>query len=166
MNKLMTLGLFGGFLLLGHACTGMPEEAKHQPAPGKPVSTDTDGFQTEKPYDQTSNALPPKLVVFAEKDGTITDEGQFRSENDQTMYSVSIHAGRTLVVKQVDHVIGKTISIRIRDPLSNNVETAATGCTDHIKVSPTLAGDYQVSVSQCQNGGDWVGAYSIKFSAY
>lgn len=142
----------------------MRGDAKHAPTPE--VTEHTEGFQTEKPYGQTTNALPPKLVVLGDRDGTITDVGQFRSKNGQKMYSVSIQAGRTLVVKQVNHVIGNTISIRIRDPLSNTVDTAETGCTDHIKVSPTLAGDYQVSVSQCQNGSDWVGAYSIKFGAY
>jgi hypothetical protein len=79
--------------------------------------------------------------------------------SDSETYVIKVRSGQTLRTKQT----GKNyITISIKDPNGTYVGDADASCNNRKEVAPTVAGDYTLTVVQCQKADEWYGRFRFR----
>lgn len=101
-------------------------------------------------------------VSFARGATSKTVSGQLNSPRSERKYVIRVRAGQTLRVEQTRN--SNAVTITIEDPNGEDVSDMEANCNSRKRVSPTVRGDYIVTVVQCTKVDRWRGKFSVKFS--
>lgn len=82
----------------------------------------------------------------------------FRSRRE---YVLRLRAGQTLDVSS-----NKSITLTILDPSGEDVMDRDLGCNGRASISPTVAGDYKIIVTECMKADPWSGTFKLFISAH
>jgi hypothetical protein len=102
-------------------------------------------------------------VTFAKGATGKTISGQLSGFNSERVYLIRVNRGQTLKVEQLARDRRRT-TITIEDPAGEDASDMDASCNNQKRVSPTLKGDYRVTVVECRKADRWRGSYRIRFS--
>ena len=105
------------------------------------------------------SAQTPTRIKFARGAVSASVTGKLTGFSDKKTYVIKVRAGQTLRTRQT----GKNyITISIKDPNGDDVSDADASCNDRKEVTPTVAGDYVLTVVQCQKADEWRGTFRFR----
>ena len=104
-------------------------------------------------------AQTPSRIKFARGAVSANVTGRLAGYSDTKTYIIKVRAGQTLRTQQT----GKNyVTISIKDPNGEDVGDADASCNDRKEVRPTVAGDYTLTVVQCQKADEWRGTFHFR----
>ena len=107
----------------------------------------------------TLHAQTPTRIKFARGAISANVTGKLKGYGDSKTYVIKVRAGQTLRTRQT----GKNyITISIKDPNGNDVGDSDASCNNRKEVTPTVAGDYTLTVVQCQKADEWRGTFRFR----
>jgi hypothetical protein len=83
----------------------------------------------------------------------------FASEKN---YLIGVGKGQTLTIEQIDMQGSQYISAYLTAPNGQTANDMDASCHSRATVSPTVAGDYEIKVVECQKADPWKGNFSLK----
>jgi hypothetical protein len=101
-------------------------------------------------------------VTFARGATSKIVAGQMSGFRSERVYLIRVRPGQTLRVAQIDR--SKPVTVTIEDPNGEDVSDMDASCNNRKSVSPTIRGDYRVTVVECRKADAWRGTYRIRFS--
>lgn len=102
----------------------------------------------------------PIRIVFKKGATKATVSGYMRGYKSKAEYVIRLRAGQTLNVNS-----NKMITLSITDPLGEDATDYDLGCNGKKSISPTIAGDYKITVVECQKADAWRGKFNLNISA-
>ena len=85
--------------------------------------------------------------------------GKLTGYGDSKTFLIKVRKGQTLRTQQT----GKNnITISIKDPNGEDVSDADASCNNRKEVTPTIRGDYLLTVVQCQKADEWRGTFRFR----
>lgn len=75
-------------------------------------------------------------------------------------FVLRLRAGQTLDVSS-----NKSITLTILDPSGEDVMDRDLSCNGRASISPTVAGDYKIIVTECMKADPWSGTFKLFVSA-
>ena len=97
------------------------------------------------------------------KDSTgATVSSSLRSYKDQKVYVVKVLQGQTLKTEQVKDNSAHSITVSIKNPSGKVVGDSDASCNNRREITPTVAGDYTITVHECQKADAWRGRFRLK----
>jgi hypothetical protein len=106
-----------------------------------------------------AQAQAPTRIKFARGAVSASVTGKLKGYGDSKTYRIKVRAGQTLRTQQT----GKNyITISIKDPNGNDPTDADASCNNRKEVKPTVAGDYLLTVVQCQKADEWRGTFRFR----
>lgn len=104
-------------------------------------------------------AQSPTRIKFARGAVSASVTGKLRGYSDHKTYVIKVRAGQTLRTQQT----GKNyITISIKDPNGEDVSDSDASCNNRKEVAPTVAGDYTLTVVECQKADAWRGTFRFR----
>ena len=104
-------------------------------------------------------AQTPTRIKFARGAVSASVSGKLKGYGDSKTYRIKVRAGQTLRTQQT----GKHyITISIKDPNGEDVSDSDASCNNRKEVKPTIAGDYFLTVVQCQKADEWRGTFRFR----
>ena len=98
-------------------------------------------------------------IKFARGAVSASVSGKLKGYSDHKTYVIKVRAGQTLRTTQT----GKNyITISIKDPNGNDPTDADASCNNRKEVNPTIAGDYTLTVVECQKADAWRGTFHFR----
>lgn len=88
---------------------------------------------------------------------TVVDS--MKGYEDSKTYVIEVRAGQTLSTQQTGT---NNITLSIKDPNGDDVTDADASCNNRKSVSPTIAGEYTITVVQCQKADEWNGTFKFR----
>lgn len=101
-------------------------------------------------------------VTFARGATSKVVSGQLNGPRSERKYLIRVRAGQTLRVEQT--ATSNAVTIYIEDPSGEDVSDMEANCNSRKRVSPTVRGDYVITVVQCTKVDRWRGKFSVRFS--
>lgn len=113
----------------------------------------------------TSDALAQKAaeIKFARGTHQSVVTGTLNGPNSSRTYTIRVGKGQTITTENA----GKSyITISIEPPAGSTYEQdMAADCHDKNEVTPTVAGTYKITVTQCTKADPWKGTFKFKVVA-
>ena len=105
-------------------------------------------------------AQRPSRIRFARGAFRADISGTLRNYRDKRNFVIKVRAGQTIRTEQ----IGGThpITIFISDPNGEGVGDSDASCNNRREITPTVAGDYQIQVVECQKADAWRGRFRFR----
>ncbi len=104
-------------------------------------------------------AQTPTRIKFARGAVSVNITGKLKGYRDGKKYVIKVRSGQTLRTQQT----GKNyITISIKDPNGDDVSDSDASCNNRKEVTPTLAGDYTLTVVECQKADAWRGTFRFR----
>ncbi|MEQ1764329.1 MAG: hypothetical protein ABL984_14455 [Pyrinomonadaceae bacterium] len=104
-------------------------------------------------------AQTPSRIKFARGAVSANVTGKLNGYTDAKTYAIKVRAGQTLRTQQT----GKNnITISIKDPNGEDVSDADASCNNRKEITPTIAGDYVLTVVQCQKADEWNSSFRFR----
>lgn len=102
-------------------------------------------------------------IRFARGTHQSTVTGTLSGYNSSRTYTIRVAEGQTITTENV----GKNyITISIEAPPGSTYEQdMAADCHDKNEVTPTVAGVYKITVTECQKADPWKGTFKFKVTA-
>lgn len=98
-------------------------------------------------------------IKFARGAMSSTVSGSLTGYKDHKTFVIRVRAGQTLTTGAVKNYI--TISVEA-PPGSTYEQDMAADCHDKNEVSPTAAGDYRITVTECLKADRWRGTFKFR----
>lgn len=76
-------------------------------------------------------------------------------------YVIRVKRGQTMRVEQIGPGSRRT-TITITDPDGEDASDMDASCNNQKRVSPTIKGDYRITVVECKKADPWRGTYRIR----
>jgi hypothetical protein len=73
---------------------------------------------------------------------------------------IKVRTGQTIRTEQIGGV--HPITIFISDPNGEGVGDSDASCNNRREITPTVAGDYQIQVVECQKADAWRGRFRFR----
>lgn len=108
---------------------------------------------------QASYSQTPSRIKFKRGAVSSTVVGSLKGFDDRKTYVIKVRAGQTLSTQQTGT---NNITLSIKDPNGNDVTDADASCNNRKSISPTIAGDYTITVVQCQKADEWNGTFKFR----
>jgi hypothetical protein len=86
--------------------------------------------------------------------------GSLRGYRDSRVYVIRVRNGQTLSTAQVGG--SHDITIYIKSPSGEDVGDSDASCNNRREISPTDAGDYRITVVECQKADAWRGSFRFR----
>lgn len=86
--------------------------------------------------------------------------GRLSGFKSKKVFVIRVRAGQTLRTEQIGSL--HNITLFIEDPNGDDVTDADASCNNRKEVSPTIAGDYRLTVLECQKADPWRGTYRFR----
>ncbi len=99
-------------------------------------------------------------VKFRKGATTATVTGYLNNYKSSKSFVVRLRAGQTLKVSS-----NQRVTLAIADPSDADVMDRDASCNSRGEVSPTVAGDYTIFVSECLKADEWKGPFKLKITA-
>lgn len=104
-------------------------------------------------------AQTPTRIKFARGAVSVNVTGKLKGYRDSKKYVIKVRSGQTLRTQQT----GKNyITISIKDPNGDDVSDSDASCNNRKEVTPTLGGDYTLTVVECQKADAWRGTFRFR----
>jgi hypothetical protein len=108
-----------------------------------------------------ASAQRPVRITFTKGQTTKVITGTLNGYKSVRNYVIRVRKGQVLTTRSVKNYI----TIGVEAPRGSNYEQdMAADCHDRNEVNPTAAGDYQVSVTECQKADRWRGTFKFKIT--
>ncbi|MEN9424433.1 MAG: hypothetical protein RL122_1816 [Pseudomonadota bacterium] len=117
--------------------------------------------KTEVKKPQTPSSTTPTRIKFAKGAISATVTGKLAGFESQQSYVIAVGKGQTMTVEQLNPANQRT-TLGITAPNGADVSDMDLSCNNSKKVSPTIAGDYTIRVSECMKADAWKGGYKLK----
>ena len=75
---------------------------------------------------------------------------------------VKVLQGQTLKTEQVKGDAGRSITVSIKNPSGKVVGDSDASCNNRQEIKATVAGDYTITVYECQKADAWRGRFRLK----
>ena len=97
------------------------------------------------------------------KDSTgATVSSNLRNYKDRKVYVIKIRAGQTLKTEQIKGDSTRYITVSIKNPSGKVVGDSDASCNNRKEITPTVAGDYTITIYECQKADAWRGRFRLK----
>ena len=88
--------------------------------------------------------------------------GHLSGFKSKKTYVIRVRSGQALSTSQIGSL--HNITLFIEDPNGDDVTDADASCNNRKEVSPTIAGDYRLTVFECQKADPWRGTFRFRVS--
>jgi len=99
-------------------------------------------------------------VRFTKGATKATISGTLKGYRSRRVFIIKVRAGQTLSTTQVGD--SHDITIYIKDPAREDVGDSDASCNNRREITPTDAGDYQITVVECQKADAWKGTFRLR----
>ena len=90
--------------------------------------------------------------------------GKLTSFHQKRVFLVHVRSGQTMAIRDIGHY---AVSIFVEGPPGSGYEQdLAADCHGRTDVSPTTAGDYKLTVQECQKVDRWRGTFRVRISVH
>ncbi len=90
--------------------------------------------------------------------------GSMTGYKSERVYVIHVKAGQTMKTEDIG---SHHITLGIEGPPGSSYEQdMAADCHAHNEISPTAAGDYTITVTECQKADRWKGKFKLKVSVH
>lgn len=104
-------------------------------------------------------------ISFYKKATAATVSSSLRGFKDKKVFVIKVSKGQTLNIEQIKAESSlRLISVSIKSPSGADATDADISCNSRKTVSPTEAGDYTITVYECQKAKVWRGRFQMKIS--
>lgn len=86
--------------------------------------------------------------------------GYLSGYKSKKSYVIKVRTGQTLRTEQIGSA--HNITIFIQDPNGGDASDSDASCNNRKEVTPTVAGDYKITVVQCQKADEWRGNFRFR----
>lgn len=100
-------------------------------------------------------------ITFKRGATSSTVVGSLTGFRDRKVYAIKVRAGQTLSTHQTG---SNNITLSITDPNGNDVTDSDASCNNRKSISPTVAGDYTITVTECQKADEWRGTFRFRIT--
>jgi hypothetical protein len=107
------------------------------------------------------SAQRPVRITFAKGQKTKVITGTMNGYRSIRNYVIRVRKGQVLTTEAVKQYI--TIGVEA-PPGSDYEQDMAADCHDRNEVTPTAAGDYQISVTECKKADAWRGTFKFRIT--
>ncbi|MBL8182292.1 MAG: hypothetical protein JNL64_11860 [Blastocatellia bacterium] len=107
-------------------------------------------------------AQKPTRITFAKGSSEKVVSGTMTGYGSKRVFVIKVKAGQTLTTESVGD---NYITIDIKAPKgSTYTPDLEANCNDRHEVTPTAAGDYIITVTECRKADPWRGAFRFKIT--
>ena len=97
------------------------------------------------------------------KDSTgATVSSNLRNYKDRKVYVIKVRAGQTLKTEQIKGDSTRYVTVSIKNPSGKVVGDSDASCNNRKEITPTVAGDYTITIYECQKADEWRGRFRLK----
>jgi hypothetical protein len=101
-------------------------------------------------------AKPATRIKFAKGATKVVVSGKLNGYKGLEKYVVRLRAGQRLQISG-----NRYITLSVLDPKGEDVMDRAANCNGTADISPTVAGDYKIEVTECLKADPWKGNYKL-----
>ena len=102
-------------------------------------------------------------ITLYGKATSATISGTLRGYEDKKVYVIRVAEGQTLSTEQIKAEASlRYVSVSIKNPAGEDVTDSDASCNNQKQVAPTVAGDYTITVYECQKADEWRGRFKLK----
>jgi hypothetical protein len=109
----------------------------------------------------SASAQAPKRIKFARGAYSSVASGTLTSYQDKKEFVIKVNAGQTMNTEQLG---AHDITLSIKDTNGQDVTDSDASCNNRKSVSPTVAGDYRITVVECQKADEWRGKFRFRIT--
>ena len=104
-------------------------------------------------------------ITFYKKATEATVSSSLRSYKDKKVFVIKVRPGQTLKTEQISTVSSShNITVSVTNPAGEEVGDSDASCNNRREIAPTVAGDYKITVYECQKSDAWRGQFKLKVS--
>ena len=112
-----------------------------------------------------ADAQTVKRITFARRATSAVVTGSLRNFQGKRYYVVRVRRGQTLRIEQLREAPSHNeITVFIKGPKGDDVSDADASCNNRKEVTPTVAGDYRITVVECQKVSEWSGTFQFRIT--
>lgn len=105
-------------------------------------------------------AQSPKRIKFKRGGVSAVATGSLSDFNSKQLFLIKIRAGQTRSTEQIG---SNPITVEIENPDGSPYESAMDlSCHNRHQVSPTVAWDYRIIVTECRKADPWKGRFRLR----
>lgn len=94
-----------------------------------------------------------------------TVSGTLDGFKDKKVFVITVRQGQTLNTEQLkSKKSSQYITVSIQSPTGAYVGDADASCNNRKEITPTLAGDYKLTVVECGKADEWRGKFKLKIT--
>lgn len=108
-----------------------------------------------------SKPATPTRIQFARGASSATVTGKLNGFDDEKNYVIAVGKGQSMTVEQVNPA-DKRVTLGLTAPNGEDASDMDLSCNNKKAVSPTLAGDYSITVHECMKVDEWKGNFKLK----
>ena len=101
-------------------------------------------------------------IAFKRGATKVVVSGRLNNYKSEVDYIIRLRAGQRLNVSGGGN---HYVTVGVLDPTGADVMDYAADCHSNAEVSPTIAGDYKISVVECRKADAWRGTYKLTIKA-
>jgi hypothetical protein len=109
----------------------------------------------------TATFAKPVRITFKRGAKKAVVSGSMTGFKSRREFVLRLRAGQTLDVSS-----NKSITLTILDPSGEDLMDRDLGCNGRASISPTVAGDYKIIVTECLKADPWRGTFKLFVSAH
>jgi hypothetical protein len=99
-------------------------------------------------------------ISFAKSATSAIVAGNLNGYKQTRNYRIRVRAGQVLRTEQVGD--RHDITIYIQGPSAEDVGDSDASCNNRREIAPTVAGDYRITVVECQKADAWKGRFRFR----
>ena len=104
-------------------------------------------------------------VKFAKGATSATVTGRLNNYNSKAMFVIRVKEGQTLTVEQIKaNNSSRYVTLSITSPSGEDVTDAEANCNSNKTIESSVAGDYQINVTEFTKADVWSGNFKLKFT--
>ncbi|MEO8073546.1 MAG: hypothetical protein ABI686_09885 [Acidobacteriota bacterium] len=120
------------------------------------------------PFGKSTETSPKNSAEKVEFETGATSKvvtGDLNDFNDSKSFLINVKEDQTLRTEQIkDKNSSEYITVAISDPAGKYVGDSDASCNNRKEIKPTVAGDYQITVTECKKADSWRGEFKLKIS--
>ena len=109
-----------------------------------------------------SSAQKATRIRFARRATSAVVSGSLRNYRDKRVFIIRVNPGQTLQTTQVGN--SHHITVFIKSPSGEDVGDSDASCNNRREITPTEAGNYQITVVECQKAEPWRGQFKFRIT--
>ncbi len=91
--------------------------------------------------------------------------GNLNGYRSKKVYLLRVRRGQRLSVEQIKPDASvRYVTLSLKAPNGEDVTDSDASCNNRKRVAPTRAGDYRITVTECQKADPWRGNFRLKIS--